>query len=157
MSDRSVTHSTFVIKRSYPVKPDRVFAAFADPVKKRRWFMGGDGRDVEEFEMDFRVGGFERARSRFKPGTRFEGVMLTNETWYQDIVPDSRIVIAYTMSLEERRFSASLATIELVPVDTGSELIFTEQGAYFEGSDGPQIREEGWRQLLEQLAGEFER
>ena len=35
---RSVTHTTFVIDRTYAVPPARVFAAFADPELKERWF-----------------------------------------------------------------------------------------------------------------------
>jgi len=72
-------------------------------------------------------------------------------------VPSRRIVVAYTMTLGEQRISASLATFELLPAGRGTDLIFTEQGAYFEGADGPQIREAGWRQLLEQLAKELTR
>ena len=55
------------------------------------------------------------------------------------------------MSLGDKRISASLVTIELLPTDKGTDLICTHQGAFFEGSDGPQIREAGWRQLLELL------
>ena len=40
MKDRSVTHATFVIERSYPTTPQRVFAAFSDPAKTRRWLAG---------------------------------------------------------------------------------------------------------------------
>ena len=36
--------------------------------------------------MDFRVGGSERARYRFKEGTPFPGTALTNDGSYQDIV-----------------------------------------------------------------------
>ena len=38
MTDRSVTHSTFVVERSYDASPARVFAAWADPGAKARWF-----------------------------------------------------------------------------------------------------------------------
>ena len=34
MTDRSVTHSTFVVERSYDASPARVFAAWADPGAK---------------------------------------------------------------------------------------------------------------------------
>src|SRR5881409_3926450 len=109
MEEQSVIHSTFVIERSYPATPERVFDAFADPTKKRRWFVEGDGHEVEHYEMDFRVGGKERARFRFKDGTPLKGIALTNDTSYQDIVPSRRVVIASTMTLGEKRISASLA------------------------------------------------
>lgn len=37
MKKQSVIHNTFVIERSYPATPARVFAALSDPAKKRRW------------------------------------------------------------------------------------------------------------------------
>jgi len=157
MQTRSVTHGTFVIERTYPTTPERVFAAFSDPAKKRRWFADSDTAASEVFEMDFRVGGKERTRRRMKEDTPSPGTALTNSTDYQDIVPNRRIIFAYTMSLGENRISASLATIELLPAEKGTTLIFTDQGAYFEASDGPQMREDGWRKLLERLAQELAR
>ncbi len=157
MEERSVIHDTFVIERSFSTTPERVFAAFADPAKKRRWFAEGHSHDVEEFEMDFRVGGSERARYRFKEGTPFPGTALTNVGSYQDIVPNRRVTIASTMSLGEKRISAALVTFEFLPTDKGTDLILTHQAAFFEGADGPKMREAGWRKLLEQLAAELAR
>jgi uncharacterized protein YndB with AHSA1/START domain len=155
MKEQSVIHSTFVIERSYTKPPETVFSAIADPAKKRRWFAEAGGHDVEEFQMDFRVGGTEELRYRLKERTPFPGVVLKSEGSYQDIVPNRRVVSVYTMILGDRRISSSLVTIELLATDQGTDLIFTHQGAFFEGADGPQIREAGWRQLFERLAKEF--
>src|SRR5450759_2914494 len=157
MEERSVIHSTFVIERSYPATPERVFDAFANPATKRRWFVEGDGHEVEHYEMDFRVGGKERARFRLKAGTPVAGMVCTNDTTYQDIVPNRRVVFASTMSVGEKCISASLATVELLPSKAGTDLILTHQGAFFEGADGPELREVGWRKLLEKLTEEFSR
>ncbi len=131
MEQLSVTHSTFVIERSYPTSPERVFAAFADPAKKRRWFAEGRSSEPREFEMDFRVGGSEHSRGKMQDGTP-----LANDTSYHDIEPNRRIVFAYTMSVGGRRISASLSTIELLATDKGTDFVYTEQAAFFEGSDG---------------------
>lgn len=150
MNERSVTHNTFVIDRTYPVAPARTFAAFSDPAKKRRWFGEGEEANVESFEMDFRVGGTERRLFRSK-----DGLLFTNDTVYRDIVPDRRIVFAYNMSVGDKRISSSLSTIEFLTAQKGTKLVFTEQAAFFEGADGPQIREAGWQALFDRLAREF--
>jgi len=134
-----------------------MFGAFSDPARKRRWFAEGEGHEVEHFEMDFRVGGNESAHFRFKDGTPFKGMAFRNDASYQDIVPNRRVVTASTMTFGEKRISASLVTVEFLPTGTGTDLIFTHQGAFFEGADGPERREEGWRELFERLAKELTR
>jgi uncharacterized protein YndB with AHSA1/START domain len=76
---------------------------------------------------------------------------------YLDIVVNERVVLAYTMTVGGKRISASQVTFELLSAGTGTQLVFTEQAAFFPGADGPQIREAGWRALLEQLALELAR
>ena len=46
MSDRSVTHATFVIERRYPADRARVFKAWADPKAKALWFGAPEGHGV---------------------------------------------------------------------------------------------------------------
>ena len=156
MSESGVVHSTFVIERTYPRSVESVFAAFADPATRRRWFAEGDGHEVEEYASEFRVGGLERLRYRFKEGTPFTGVVISNEGSYQDIVPAGRIVTSSRMSFGDKSISVSLVTIEFIPTAEGTNLICTHQGTFFEGSDGPQIREAGWRKVLERLAARLQ-
>jgi uncharacterized protein YndB with AHSA1/START domain len=146
----TVVHSTFSIEKSYPAPPSRVFRAFSDPATKRRWFHEGEGFEVLEWSLDYRAGGRELSRFTMPGMGEFR-----NDTVYQDIVADRRIVFAYTMSTPTHTFSASLATVELVADGEGTRLVFTEQAAFFEGADGPTIREEGWRSLLTALGAEF--
>ncbi|MGH6891354.1 MAG: SRPBCC family protein [Dongiaceae bacterium] len=152
MTERTVTHATFSIERSYDAAPARVFRAFEDPVAKRRWFAEGEGWSVEQFDVDFKIGGYERSRFRFK-----DGPPIRNDTIYQDIVPDQRIIIAYSMTIGEDRISASLATIEFKPAGSGTRLVFTEQGAFLDGHDKVDQREAGTRELLEALGKELKR
>lgn len=152
MPEQSAIHNTFAIERSYPKPPEQVFSAFADAAKKRRWYAEGASHDVEQFEMNFQVGGAERLRYRFKEGTPFKGTEIANEGNYHDIVANRRIVISYSMTFGGMRISASLVTIEFLPTEAGTDLICTHQGVFFEGSDGPQIREAGWRSQFEKLA-----
>jgi uncharacterized protein YndB with AHSA1/START domain len=158
MTDRIVSHSTFVIERTYPAAPPQVFRAFSDPARKRRWFAEGEGFEVDSYELDFRVGGFERSRFRFKEGSPVHaGTPCANDTVFLDILNHERIVLAYTMTVGGNRISASQSTFELLAAGTGTKLVFTEQAAFFANADGPQIREQGWRALLDQLARELGR
>lgn len=146
MTERTVRHDTFTIERTYPVSPAKVFAAWADPVAKRTWFVEGEGWDVERYEQDFRIGGSEKSAFRFKGGP-----LISNHTTYLDIVPDRRIIVSYTMAIEGRIMSASLATAEFEPADTGTRLILTEHGAHLDGIDKSGSRKNGCAGLLVQL------
>ena len=105
MTERSVTHATFVIERTYDASPERVFQAWADPAEKRRWFGGPEEWEHSNHEIDFRVGGRERESGGPKGGPThyFEAL-------YWDIVPNERIVSTYEMHLDDVRISVSLAT-----------------------------------------------
>jgi len=150
MTERSVTHATFTVERTYDASPARVFAAWAEPAAKARWF-GDPDQGVEEFELDFRIGGREFNRGKV------EGQDYTYEARYQDIVPDERIVYAYDMHAGGSRISVSLGTVEFEPDGAGTRLTYTEQGAYLDGLDTPEQRQQGTGGLFDALGEELAR
>jgi uncharacterized protein YndB with AHSA1/START domain len=146
LTERSVTHATIVIERTYDASPARVFAAWADPTAKARWYLGPEDWELTDYELDFRVGGQERSASR-PPG----GPVHVYEARFHDIVPDKRIVFVYDISLDETRISVSLATVELESASGGTRLIYTEQGAFLDGHDVSDLRQQGMGALLDAL------
>ena len=152
MTERSVTHATFTVERGYDASPARVFAAWADPAAKARWFVGPDEWGTAEFELDFRVGGREVNR-----GGPPEGPVYGYTGLYQDILPVERIVWTYQMHLDETLISVSLATLQLRPDGAGTRLVYTEQGAFLDGLDSAEQRQQGTGQLLDALGAELRR
>jgi uncharacterized protein YndB with AHSA1/START domain len=148
MTDRSVDHGSFTIERNYPTTPKRVFAAWASQQEKTRWFGEGDDflASTTEYSLDFRVGGHERHVGML-PGGRAFGY----DAIYQDIVDHRRIVASYDVSIDGRRVSVSLMTIELAETTDGTRLVLTEQGAFLDGLDTNAQREEGASDSLDQL------
>jgi uncharacterized protein YndB with AHSA1/START domain len=140
MTNRSVTHSTFVLEREYSAPRERVFSAWSDPEAKAKWFGASD------FELDFRPGGREINR-----GGPEGGPVFTYEARYQDIVDGERIVYTYDMLMDDTRISVSVVTVEFQSAGDGTCLTYTEQGAFLDGHDTPEQRENGTGTLFDKL------
>lgn len=152
MRERSVVHDSFTIERVFNTAPATVYRALTDQAAKARWFGGGDGWEVLERSMDVRPGGSERLKGRWANGT----VTLFDATYF-DVMPDSRLVYAYDMYMNERKLSVSLATIELLTDGPGkTRLIVTEQGAFLDGYEDAGSREKGTGSLLDRLGASLD-
>ncbi|MBS2022708.1 MAG: SRPBCC family protein [Deltaproteobacteria bacterium] len=150
MSKHSIVHSTFTVERTYPATAARVFNAFTDPVKKRRWFGESEGFVIETFTVDVREGGHEVSTFRFQGGP-----LMRNDTVYQDIVENQRLVFVYSMVVGDKRISSSLASVELFPEGKSTRLVYTEQGQFFDGIEEPKQRQLGCDELMGRLADEL--
>ncbi len=146
MTARTTIHSSFTIERTYPVSPQRVFAAWALPESKARWFAPGGA----EHRLDFCPGGVE-VTSDADPG----GKVLTFTSTYCDIVTDQRIVYASRLTADGQLATVSLTTVELAAQGAGTHLLLTEQDVFLDGLEQPSWREEGTRTWLAALDGEF--
>ncbi|MEN0000481.1 MAG: SRPBCC domain-containing protein [Pseudomonadota bacterium] len=125
-------HSTFTVERICNASLATCWKAWTDPELKARWFVADiDGWETLESIIDVRMGGRERTAARDD-----KGVVHANETTFLNIVPASRIAFAYTMSMDDRLDSASLAVVTFEEDGATTKLTYTEQGAYFVGIDG---------------------
>ena len=137
-------HEQFTIERLYPNVKSEVWAAWSDRAKKAEW-LGAPG-----LEMDFRPGGSERSTFREAMGEH------VNEGHYFEISTGGRIVLAYSMALNGRVHTVSLATILFVGDTRGTRLIYTEQMCIMPPSDGLEGRKHGWGVLLDALGKQLE-
>lgn len=145
MPKRSTEHATFDIDRTYDAPPERVFGAWAEINAKSKWF--GPGTDSgSELTLEFRIGGREYFDSPMPDGRVFG-----YDAYYQEIVPNERIVYAYTVDFDQTRISASLATVEFTPSGDGTRMLYTEQAVYLDGLDTPADREQGTREEFKKL------
>lgn len=149
MTERSIAHGSFTITRSYPARPARVFAAWANPAFKRKWFGTPKADDPNDI-FEFRVGGRE-----YNSG-KFGNDVYTYDVRYQDIIPDERIIYTYEMTMNGQRISVSLATIEIEPEGTGTRMTIVEHGAFLDGLDNSRQREEGTNALMDALGTSLE-
>ncbi|HEU5266233.1 MAG TPA: SRPBCC family protein [Jatrophihabitans sp.] len=142
----SVVHDSFVIERTYPAAPERVFAAWASQKSKSQWFGDAEGVTAGDHSLDFAVGGREHLSVKAPDGTTY-----TFDATYQDIVENERIVWSYDMTVDGRRMSVSLGTVEIAAVSGGTRLTMTEQGVFLDALDTNEQRRQGTEELLSAL------
>lgn len=141
-AEGSLIHHTFAIERRYQAPIDRVFAAWRDPVTKRRWFTDDRG----EHTLDFRVDGLESLRTQGD-----NGKTLRVESRYVDIVDGQRIVYVTTLSADEMLATTSITTIELREDGDATVQLLTESAVFLDGQEQPSWREQGTGDWLTRL------
>ena len=139
-----ILHDTFTIERVYEKCRDHVWSRWSDRAKKNRWMGGGIER------MEFAPGGRERSVFRDAMGEHVD------ETAYFDIVEGRRIVMAYSMAMNGRVHSGSVATVTFAVEGGGTRLTNVEQITVLPPSDGVPGRRHGWTALLNALDGVLE-
>ncbi|WP_395517510.1 SRPBCC domain-containing protein [Pseudorhizobium flavum] len=141
MDGQSQHHRQFTLERLYPNCRAHTWSAWSIPEKKAAWL--GSAR----LEMDFSVGGIERSGFRDSMGEH------VSEGRYFEIKEGERIVFAYSMAVNGRVHTVSLASILFKDEGGGTRLTYTEQMCVIPPSDGAEGREHGWGALLDGLAG----
>jgi uncharacterized protein YndB with AHSA1/START domain len=163
MTTRSAVHGMFTLTSDLAAPPVTVYAAFADPAFRDRWFRIPGPSAGHSYDLDFREGGGETASNSFPVEDGVEVVGYRSH--FFDLVPDTRVVYAYEAVVDGLRRWVSLATVEFEPSAAGTRMSWTEQYAFLEvtgdGSGdvahlrgGTQLRINGLSHLVRTLVEE---
>lgn len=134
MKSEGIAHGAFTLKNLYPVRPERVYRAWINPDIKARWFTGPEDWDLVKRELDVSVGGIEILHGRLN----HRDLETIYTARYHAIDANQRMVYVYDMHLNGVHHSVSLATVEFIPREAGTSMVYNEQIAFLDGTDGVQ-------------------
>jgi uncharacterized protein YndB with AHSA1/START domain len=138
------TRPRLILERRIKAAPAKVYAAWTDPEKIRRWW-GPDQGPTTRAETDVRVGGRFRVCFRTMDGGEHEVVGV-----YREVVPDRRLAFTWNwVSAPERE---SLVTVEVAPDGEGTLLTLTHEEIV---PDTAHDYVRGWSGSLDKLARLF--
>ena len=140
MSTTAVKPS-LTIKRRFNVPPAKVFAAWADPEKVKRW-MGPGAVEVMSAESDLRTGGRYRWLMKAPDGTEHDvsGV-------YREVVPNEKLVFTWAWKTTPER--ESLVTVLIKPDGQGSLMTLTHEQFFDE--EARDRHNQGWTGAMDKL------
>ena len=140
MSTQAATKPSLTLKRRFKAPPAKVFAAWTEPEKIKRWFGPGRVKGTHA-EFDLRVGGTLSWRPA--PGGEDHdvgGVM-------REVVPARKLVYTWAWASTPER--ESLVTVEFKPEGDGTLLTLTH--AQFFDEDARDRHQQGWTGALDKL------
>ncbi|MBC5811191.1 MAG: SRPBCC domain-containing protein [Candidatus Eremiobacteraeota bacterium] len=144
-TNTSATLPALVIRRTFDVPRERLWAAWTDPAQMTQW-MGPSDFTIPNIEFDPRVGGRYRFTMRAPDG---EGYVVGGE--YREIVPPAKLV--YTWQWEEdppEVGDVTLVTVEFHDRGGKTELVLTHD--QFAKADSRDRHEDGWNRTFDKLA-----
>jgi uncharacterized protein YndB with AHSA1/START domain len=136
---------SLTIKRRIKAPPAKVFAAWTDPEKVKRWMGPGDVK-VLFSECDPRTGGRYRWLMQAPSGEQHDvsGV-------YREVVANEKLVFTWAWKSTPER--ESLVTVEIRPDGEGSLLTLTHE--QFFDTDARDRHQHGWNGALDKMERMF--
>ena len=133
------------ITRTFPASPEAVFAAWTTPEHFAVWF-GTDTVDVPlaTLSMDVRPGGAWSAVMNLPEG----GPQIGWEGTFDEVDRPRRLVM--TMTDRPGEHPGAPMTVDLLPVEDGTEMIFTQVAEDFSEEQLTQLGE-GWRGFFDTM------
>lgn len=141
MSTDLGTKPSLTIKRRFNAPPEKVFAAWTDPEKLKRWMGPGEVATVLA-ESDARSGGRYRIVMRAPNGEEHDvgGV-------YREVVPNEKLVFTWAWKSTPER--ESLVTVTFKPDGTGTLMTLLHE--QFFDADARDRHQGGWNGALDKL------
>jgi uncharacterized protein YndB with AHSA1/START domain len=141
MATQTVSKPSLSIKRRLKAPPAKVFAAWIDPEKVKRWMGPGESKALSA-ESDPRTGG------------RFRWVMESPEGEihdvsgvYREVIPNEKLVFTWAWKSTPER--ESLVTVLLKPDGDGTLLTLTHEQFFDE--DARDRHQNGWNSALDKM------
>jgi uncharacterized protein YndB with AHSA1/START domain len=141
MSTQTAVKPSLTLKRRLNAPPAKVFSAWTDPDKMKRW-MGPAVVEPVRAEIDARVGGRFRLVMRSPDGEEHD-VSGT----YREVVPDRKLVFTWAWKSTPER--ESLVTVLLARDGDGTLLTLTHEQFFDE--DACERHRHGWSGSLDKL------
>ncbi len=133
------------VTHRFNASPERVFDAWLSPETLGQWMFGSNVREEEvvRLTVDARVGG------SFSFVVRRQGEEIDHVGEYLEITRPHRLV--FTWGIREHLPDSSQVIIEIVPLETGSELTLTHE-LHPDWADYASRTQAGWIKMLDALA-----
>ena len=141
MSVDTKVKPSLTIKRRLKAPPAKVFAAWTDPEKMKRWVAPGDAITVRA-ESDARVGGRYRWVMKAQSGEEHDVSGI-----YREVIANEKLVFTWAWkSTPERQ---SQVTVLLKPDGDGTMLTLIHE--HFFDADARDRHQRGWNGSLDKL------
>lgn len=132
---------TVRVTHRFTASPERVFDAWLDPDKARKFLFATPSGQMVRADVDPRVGG------QFTFTDRRDGVDVVHTGEYLEIERPHRLV--FTFGVPQYSAVMTTVTIEITALESGCELTLTHNGVLPEYESRTQ---EGWGKILAGLA-----
>jgi uncharacterized protein YndB with AHSA1/START domain len=135
------TKPSLTLKRRINAAPAKVFSAWIDPEKVKRWMGPGEVKALQ-VESDPRTGGRYRWLMQAPDGEQHDvsGV-------YREVVPNQKLVFTWAWKSTPER--ESLVTVEIKPDGEGSMLTLTHE--QFADDEARDRHQQGWTGAMEKF------
>jgi uncharacterized protein YndB with AHSA1/START domain len=145
INQQSLAVPALVLRRTYNVPRERVFAAWTDPAIAARFFSPG-AMKATDIRMDVKTGGAFTI-TMVSPQTE----RVTARGIYREVKAPERLVMTWRWEEDDPAEEYdSLLTLEFNEQDGGTELVLTHEKLV--SLESRARHEEGWTSIVDQLA-----